>query len=72
MTELRLPSASEHTPQLRLLSYHGPELSEWEVSWGPPSTQASGSITLQGRKFGVSFTIVMSVGALWLKGGLRG
>ena len=68
ITELRLPSSAECAPQLKLHKYAGPELSEWNISWEPPSSQAGGSIALKGRKFGVSFTIVVAVGSLKVNG----
>lgn len=68
VTELRLPANAEFAPQLQLLKYAGPELSEWGVTWEPPSAHAGGSIALRGRRFGVSFTIVVAVGALRLNG----
>ena len=68
MTELRLPTQPECAPRLALHQYCGPELSEWHVSWEPASTQAGGSIALRGRRFGVSFTIVVAVGSLRLSG----
>lgn len=68
ITELRLPQSSEHAPRLKLLKYAGPELSEWAVAWEPPPAQAGASITLRGRRFGVSFTVVVAVGAIRLHG----
>ena len=68
VTELRLPTQPECAPRLALHQYCGPELSEWHVSWEPASTQAGGSIALRGRRFGVSFTIVVAVGSLRLSG----
>ena len=38
--ELRLPSASDFAPQLALAKYAGPELSEWNLKWEPPSAQS--------------------------------
>lgn len=68
--ELRLPSASDFAPQLALAKYAGPELSEWNLKWEPPSAQVSGSIVLRGRKFGVSFSVNVAVSALRLHGEL--
>ena len=68
ITELRLPSSSEHAPQIALLEYTGPDVSEWTLKWEPPSTQCGGSITLRGRRFGVSFTLVVAVSALRVQG----
>jgi len=68
VTDLRLPSSVEHAPQVSLLKYAGPELSEWRVRWQPPSTQAGGSITLRGRKFGVTFSVVLGVGEIRFDG----
>jgi hypothetical protein len=47
-----------------LQRYVDPSLSEWLVRWEPPSAQAGCTIALRGRKFGVSFTLVVAVGAL--------
>ena len=71
VTELHLPSSSEYAPRIQLVKYCGPELSEWAVTWEPPSAQASGSITLRGRKFGVSFALVVAIGSLKLKGTMQ-
>jgi len=68
ITELRLPLSSDHAPQLGLVRYCGPELSEWSVKWEPPTAAVGGAISLRGRKFGVSFTIVVAVGALKAQG----
>ena len=68
ITELRLPPNAELAPRVALVRYAGPELSEWRVTWDPPSAQAGGSIALKGRRFGVSFTIVVAVGSLSLSG----
>ena len=71
VSELRLPSSSEYAPELSLLRYCGPELSEWRVRWDPPPAQAACSIMLHGRKFGVTFTIVVSITAFHLHGELQ-
>ena len=39
VTELHLPSAPDHSPQVRLIKYCGPELSEWNVLWEPSNAQ---------------------------------
>ena len=70
ISELRVPMISDYAPQLLLLSYHGPELSEWGLHWQPPTAQAGGAITLRGRKFGVSFSITVVVGGLQVQGHL--
>lgn len=66
--ELRLPTGAEFAPQLTLHKYVGPELSEWLLRWEPPSAQAGASITLKGRKFGVSFTVAVAIDELRLSG----
>lgn len=58
MTALRLPSSTDHAPSLTLAEYRGPEYSEWLLRWDPPSAQGSVTISLKGRKFGVSFSTV--------------
>ena len=68
ISELRLPTTSDAAPEVSLVRYGGPELSEWRVSWSPPPSQASGSITLRGRKFGVTFTLEVQVSKLQLDG----
>ena len=70
ITELRLPSSSTHAPQVTLLRYKGPECLEAAVRWAPPVEEAGGSITLRGRKFGVSFTLAVAVSQLRLEGTL--
>ena len=70
VTEFRLPAAPDFVPHLALTKYCGPELSEWMLRWEPPSIQAGGSICLRGRKFGVSFSIVVAVSAMRLHGPL--
>ena len=39
VTELHLPSAPDHSPQVRLIKYCGPELSEWNVLWEHSNAQ---------------------------------
>jgi len=71
ITELRLPTAPAHAPTVTLLRYDGPLLSEWRIRWAPPSSQGGGAITLRGRKFGVSFQLVMAVGSIGFDGVVR-
>lgn len=71
VSELRLPSSSEFAPELQLLKYCGPELSEWQIRWEPPPAQAACSIMLHGRKFGVTFALVVSISKLRLDGELQ-
>jgi hypothetical protein len=71
ISELRLPTSPAHAPAVTLVRYDGPWLSEWRVRWEPPSAQAGGSITLRGRKFGVSFQLVMAVGSVRFDGLVR-
>ncbi len=92
ITELRLPQSPEIAPELTLIKYCGPELSEWRLRWSPPASQAhslthrpavpsrltrvapsqaGGAITLRGRKFGVTFTLVVTVSAVKIDGRLQ-
>ena len=71
ITELRLPTSPERAPAVTLVRYDGPSLSEWRVRWAPPSSEVGCSLTLRGRKFGVSFEIVMAVGSIRLDGLIR-
>ncbi|KAL1521908.1 hypothetical protein AB1Y20_021558 [Prymnesium parvum] len=71
VADLTLPSASEYSPRLQLLKYHAPELSEWQVSWEPPPAMARAEIVLRGRKFGVSFSIGVTIRSLRLNGTLQ-
>ena len=71
VTELRLPTSSDFAPQLTLLKYNGPELAEWRLQWSPPPEMAGGAITLRGRKFGVSFKLVLTVSNVIIDGVLQ-
>lgn len=68
VSELRLPSLADFAPSMALAKYAGPELSEWQLRWEPPSEQGGFSIKLSGRKFGVSFSLVVAVAALRVNG----
>ena len=71
ITELRLPSSSDCAPQLSLVQYGGPEMSEWRVKWEPPSSRVGAAISLRGRKFGVSFTIMLNVTGFKVSGAIK-